>query len=264
MTKPLLAITLLGEFSLTLAGNPVANFAGDRPVSLLAYLLLNRDLPQSRQQIAFKLWPDSSDSQARANLRNLFYTLRQTLPQADSYLAADSMTLQWRSDATFTLDVSDFEAALAAAKIAASPLDKINNLEAAVSLYKGDLLPSTYDDWIIPLREELRQSFLDALHQLATLLEQQQNYRAATRYSQRLLQQDPLDETVYVQLMRLHARNGDRAGVRRVYETCATLLSRELDIEPAPTTQAAYEQFLRLETAGNAWHRRYPPLPFNY
>ncbi|MEZ4643627.1 MAG: BTAD domain-containing putative transcriptional regulator [Chloroflexota bacterium] len=213
----------------------------------MAYLLLHRQTAVSRQQLAFTLWPDSSDSQARANLRNLFYTLRQTLPNADTYLAADSMTLQWRTDADYVLDVAAFEAALSEAQTAVSTSDKITHLETAVAFYKGDLLPGNYDDWIIPRREELRQAYLDALHQLVTLLEQQQDFRAASRYSQRLLQHDPLDETAYVHLMRLHALSGDRAGVRRIYETCLAALRRELDVEPGPTTQAAYEQLLRLE-----------------
>lgn len=247
-----LTITLFGEFSLIPADKPAVNMAGDRPISLLAYLLLHRHTAVSRQHLAYTLWPDSSDSQARANLRNLFFTLRQTLPNADNFLAADSMTLQWRADADFTLDVAEFEAALAAAKTAtaetaAAPTDTIALLETAVSLYKGDLLPGNYDDWIIPRREELRQAYLDALHQLVALLEQQQDFRAAARIGQRLLQLDPLDETAYVHLMRLYARSGDRAGVRRVYDLCVTTLRRELDVEPAPTTQAAYEQFLRQE-----------------
>ncbi|MAT99808.1 MAG: hypothetical protein CL608_21925 [Anaerolineaceae bacterium] len=242
-----LHISLLGEFSLVFQGKPVSSLSGDRPISLLAYLLLHRQTAVSRQHLAFTLWPDSSDSQARANLRNLFYTLRQTLPDADTYLAGDSMTLQWRSDAPLELDVAEFEAALAAAQSAASDVEKQTWLETAVTLYKGDLLPDNYDDWIIPLRETLRHAYLDALHQLMHLLEEAGDYRAAARYGQRLLQSDPLDETAYVQLMRLHAFSGDRAGVRRLYETCVTTLRRELDVEPGPATQAAYEQLLRLE-----------------
>ncbi|MCB8968551.1 MAG: winged helix-turn-helix domain-containing protein, partial [Ardenticatenaceae bacterium] len=99
MANTQLTISLFGDFNLTWQGQSSVSFSGDRPISLLAYLLLHRQTAVSRQQLAFTLWPDSSDSQARANLRNLFYTLRQTLPNADTYLAADSMTLQWRTDA---------------------------------------------------------------------------------------------------------------------------------------------------------------------
>ena len=248
VTSGNLVITLFGDFSLAWANKPPIHFGGDRPISLFAYLLLHRHTAVSRQHLAFTLWPDSTDSQARANLRNLFFTLRQSLADADSFLAADSMTLQWRDTAPYTLDVAEFETALLLAKTAVTPLETIAQLEMAVTLYKGDLLPSNYDDWIIPIRETFRQRYLDALYQLVTLFEAQQDYRAAARYSQRLLRQDSLDEAAYVQLMRLHALSGDRAGVRRVYETCLTTLRRELDVSPAPTTQAAYEQLLRLET----------------
>ncbi len=247
LTGSHLHISLFGEFNLVFQGKSAPSFSGDRPISLLAYLLLHRQTAVSRQHLAFILWPDSSDSQARANLRNLFYTLRQTLPAADNYLAADSMTLQWRCESDFSLDVAEFEAALAAAKTAVTDADKMAQLETAVSLYQGDLLPGNYDDWIIPLREELRQAYLDALHQLMQLQEQSGDFRAAARIGQRLIQHDPLDEPTYVQLMRLHALSGDRAGVRRVYEQCGTALRRELDVEPGPATVAAYEQFLRLE-----------------
>ncbi|MBK8901299.1 MAG: hypothetical protein IPM53_08955 [Anaerolineaceae bacterium] len=247
MTETHLHITLFGEFGLVFQGKPAPSFSGDRPISLLAYLLLHRHTAVSRQHLAFTLWPDSSDSQARANLRNLFYTLRQTLPDADTYLAADSMTLQWRADASFTLDVAEFEAALAAAKTAVTEADKLHWLETAVAAYTGDLLPGNYEDWLIPRREALRQAYQEALHQLVYLLEQTGSYRAATRCAQLLIQQDPLNEAAYVQVMRLHALSGDRAGVRRAFEQCVSMLRRELDVAPGPTTQAAYEQLLQLE-----------------
>lgn len=247
MTNSRMQITLFGDFSLVCQGQPAPTFNGERPISLLAYLLLHRHTAVSRHHLAFTLWPDSSDSQARTNLRNLLYTLRQTLPHADNYLAADSLTLQWRPDTDFTLDVAEFEAALAAAKKADTLTEKIQGLETAVSYYKDDLLPGNYDDWIIPIRESLRQDFSDALHQLVQLLEQNGDLRAAARISQRLIQNDPLDEIAYVQLMRLYALSGDRTRVRRVYEQCTAVLKRELDVEPAAATQAAYTELMHLE-----------------
>ena len=59
---------------------------------LLAYLLLHGNAPVSRQQLAFVFWPDSSEGQARTNLRNLWHRLRRTLPEADRLLATDELT----------------------------------------------------------------------------------------------------------------------------------------------------------------------------
>ncbi len=236
---PTLAIQLLGDFRLTLDGVLITTVNSPRLQSLFAYLVLHREAPQSRQQLAFHLWPDSSESHARTNLRSLFHDLRQTLPLPDCFLLSDPLTLQWRSDAPYTLDVVDFENSIA---LAAS----IEDWQAAVDLYHGDLLPSSYDDWILAERDRLHQKFLEALEHLSELQEQAGDYQAAMRQAQRLLQAEPLREDVYRRLMRLHALNGDRAGVLRVYHTCATVLERELSAEPSPETREAYDQCLRL------------------
>lgn len=244
-----LHINLLGEFQLITDGQQRTSLVAERPLTLLTYLLLNRHNPQSRQQLAFSLWPDSTDSQARTNLRNLLHTVRQVLPDAAAFLQIEPLTLQWRSDAPFALDVAQFEQAIQAANDAVDPAQMRRWLETAVTLYRGDLLPGNYDDWIIPYREALRQQFLTALEKLIRRLEQAGDYRAAVQHSQRLLQQDPLNEATYIQLMRLHALSSDRAGVRRTYQTCVATLETELGVEPAAATQAAYEQLLRLEMA---------------
>ena len=245
-----LQISLLGEFHLLCADQQVNGLAAERPQTLLAYLLLHRSAPQSRQQLAFLLWPDSSESQARTNLRNLLHTLRQVLPHADLFLAVEPLTLQWRSDAPYTLDVAQFEQAIEEANNAEANAKLARHwLETAVALYHGDLLPGNYDDWIIPRREELRQQYLCALEKLIQLVEQDGAYREAIQHARRLLQQDALNEAAYVQLMRLHALSNDRAGVRRVYQTCVSTLEEDLGVEPAQATQAAYELLLRLEVA---------------
>jgi DNA-binding SARP family transcriptional activator len=48
-----------------------------RAESLLAYLLLHRDVPQPRQRLAFLLWPDSAEGQAHTNLRKVLHNLRR-------------------------------------------------------------------------------------------------------------------------------------------------------------------------------------------
>jgi len=242
----LLQIQLLGDFRLIYGGEPLTTLQAERPQSLLTYLLLHRRAPQSRQHIAFLLWPDSSESQARSNLRNLLHGLRQALPEPDTFLLADALTLQWHPTAPFTLDVADFESALAAAKQATEPAELRRFLEAALDLYGGDLLPGNYDDWILVLREELRQRQVESLYRLVDLLEEMGDYRPALRYLQRLIQQDPLDEAAYVRQMRCYALSGDRTAIRRVYQSCVDLLARELDVEPSPATRDAYTHYLRM------------------
>jgi DNA-binding SARP family transcriptional activator len=247
----MLSVSLLGDFCIRYNETPVTDVNTPRLQSLLAYLMLHRDAPQSRAHLAFLFWPDTTEAQARTNLRNLLHYLRRVLPNADSYLDASMQTLQWRSDAPFSLDVADFDIALAHAEQVPQMSDSAavrEALERAVALYKGDLLPSCYDDWIIPQREGLRQEYLSALERLVHMLEEQRDYQAAIHGVQRLLRHDPLHEAAYRHLIRLHALNDDRASALRVYHTCTTVLQRELAVEPSAATREAYEQLLNAES----------------
>ena len=230
-------IHLLGDFRLTYGDKPVTTVNQARQQAFLAYLLLHRHTPQSRQHLAFRFWPDASEAQAHTDLRNLLHKLRQALPEADRFILSDSLTIQWRTDARYRLDVADFEAALVQASTRAA-------LAQATELYGGDLLPSCYDDWILAERERLRQMALDGLTRLVDLLEGERAYRTAIGYAKRLLGLDPLNETSYRSLMRLHAADGDRAGALRVFQRCTETLQANLAIEPSPATCELYQRLL--------------------
>jgi DNA-binding SARP family transcriptional activator len=248
-TLPLLHIRLLGDFSLASGEEPVAGVNTPRPQALLAYLALHREAPQARQQLAFRFWPDTTEAQARNNLRQTLHVLRHALPGADALLIADTNTLQWRPGGPYTLDVAEFERALAAGASGdqsdGQASARRTALERAIDLYRGDLLPTCYDDWITSERDRLRQRFQQALEEMARLLERQRDYAAAAGYARRLVRLDPLNEDAYRELMRLLALKGDRAGALRVYHTCATILRRELGVDPSPATNAAYERVIQ-------------------
>jgi len=123
-------------------------------------------------------------------------------------------------------------------------------LEQAVERYQGDLLPSCYDEWILPERDRLHQAFLQTLERLIGLLTQECDYAAAIAVARRLLHHDPLREETYRELMHLHAVCGDRASALRVYHTCVSTLERELGVEPGPATRSVYERLVHLQESG--------------
>ena len=245
-----LHIQLLGDFLIENGDAPIEGVDTARLQSLLAYLLLHRDAPQSRQHLAFLFWPDSTETQARTNLRKQIFYLRRALPDVDGHLYADGKTVRWQADSPMALDVAQFEAHLAEAGEAEARGDQKAEQEAlaqAASLYKGDLLPGSYDDWVLDERERLSQRLTAALERLILLCEEERDYRAAIDFAQQLLHHDPLHEATHRRIMRLHALNGDRARALRAYHTCVTALERELGVEPSARTQAAYQRLLETE-----------------
>jgi len=229
----LLRIGLLGELSIRRGAEALPALESARAESLLAYLLLRRDAPVPRQHLAFMLWPDSGEAQARTNLRHVLHTLRRALPDADRYIDATSRTLRWRPTAPFWLDVAAFEEALGR-----------DALQEAADLYGGELLRGSYDEWVLAERARLHERYVDVLTRLCAQLEERGDDAAAIRNAERLLHADPLREDGYRLLMRLHDARGDRAKALRTYHACAAVLERELGIEPSPATWAAYEALL--------------------
>jgi DNA-binding SARP family transcriptional activator/predicted negative regulator of RcsB-dependent stress response len=199
---------------------------------------------------SFLFWPDQPESQSRNNLRQTLHRLRLTLPNHEQYLMVDSGFVGWRYDSPFRLDVADFEAALEKAnkaEAAGQPEALRQNLEYAISLYHGELLPSCYDDWITPHRERLRRQCLSALEKIAASLEDQRTYTSACSYARRLLEVDPLYEPGYRLLMRLYALLDDRTSAIRTYQACAEILQRELSVEPEPTTRMIHQRLLAVQ-----------------
>jgi predicted ATPase/DNA-binding SARP family transcriptional activator len=247
-----LQVRLLGDFRVSLDGRTVDGLTTARLQSLLAYLLLHSDAPQSRPHLSFTFWPDAAESNARNNLRQLLHQLRQALPDADRYLRADANSVQWVPDSAFSLDVALFEGAVAEGESAGRMGDGVRRLaclERALELCQGPLLPSCYDDWIAPARDRLARRCEDAVAVLVGLLEERREYASALTCVRHWLQHDPLDEAAYRWLMRLLALSGDRAAAQQAYRQCADALRRELDTEPSPETVRAYEVLRTAEPA---------------
>jgi predicted ATPase/DNA-binding SARP family transcriptional activator len=249
-----LVIQLLGDFHITFNGQPVESFGTTRLQSILAYLLLHHDIPQPRRRLAYLLWPDSSESSGRNNLRQLIYQLRQALPDPDRFLTSDANTIGWKLDSDQTLDIAVLEQAVeqaATAEKQRNPDLQRYALEQAAQTFHGELLPNCYDEWVTPERERIHAMTVMSLQKLIALQEQRRDYSAAIHIGQILLRLDPLDENIYFLLMRLHQLNYDHAGAIRIYHTARETLERELGISPGPILQQAYQRIRQTESVDN-------------
>jgi DNA-binding SARP family transcriptional activator len=245
--SPMLRIQLLGTFTLVSDAAQIANLDMPRLQSLLAYLLLNHNVPQSRTRLASLLWPDSTEERAHTNLRNLLYKLRHALPQSDRWLKVDRYTLMWQNNGSWKLDVLEFERAAIRVEQAQQEDDRARMclaLEQPLELYHGDLLPGCYEEWILSERDRLSQLFLNLLERLLFLREQDGDYAGAIRIARLLLSEDPLQEASYGHLMRLYAESGNRSAAIRAYQNCVAVLRRELAVDPGTATRQAYEQII--------------------
>src|ERR1700759_4027247 len=71
-------LTLLGRFELSGPNGPVA-LPNKKLAALLAHLACTAPAPKPREKLATLLWGSHFDTQARQNLRQALFRLRQTL-----------------------------------------------------------------------------------------------------------------------------------------------------------------------------------------
>jgi DNA-binding SARP family transcriptional activator len=224
-----LEVRLLGEATVKLDGNRLAGFDSPRLQRLLAQLSLDEG-GRDRARLAFELWTDSTESQARANLRKLLHDLRRALPDAERLVEMGHQSIRWRTGAPVSVDLVEVRAALAR-----------GDLAGAAQHYGGDLLPACYDDWVIAERERLRAQAVDVLLRLGKEASSSGGDDSAAAFARRALAIDSVCEPAYRLLMLAKARSGDRAEALRAYHRCVEVLDRELGVEPHDATRAAYE-----------------------
>lgn len=239
----MLYVEVLGTFHLRYNNQTLPHIKTAKLQAFLVYLLVHCQKPQSRHYCAAVLWPRSTDSQARTNLRKYLHQLRQALPDAERYFCADNNTVQWLPTAPYVFDAAEFGQAVEEAKQARKNNDlstRQASLARAIEIYQGDLLPECYDEWITQPRQRLFQTYLQVLAELAVLHEKQRDYATAILYLQRLLQRDPLREAAYRHLMRLYALNSDRGKALETFEQCRLVLEEEFAVLPSQATLNVY------------------------
>ncbi len=262
----MLRIHLFGQPRFLADGQPFRLAAPPKTLPLWAYLLLHASQPIGRDTLAFALWPDESEANARANLRRHLHHLQRALPAAPPrhpWLLSDAKTVRWNPAADYWLDVSQFEQAGST----------VDDLASAVALYTADLLENVYEDWLFAERERLRNLYVAHLDRLISESWTHRDHRRAIAYCQQLLAKDPLREDVAQRLIALRYEPGDRAGAVLEYRRFVRRLQEELAALPMPETTALYEAVVRGQqipgvqparetAAANEEEKRSAPLPF--
>ncbi len=246
-----LRLYLLGRFQLERQGERI-QFPRRKAESLLAYLALHPE-EHAREKLAALFWGDSTDADARRSLRVTLTDLRRALGEEAFIGGRDA--LQLNPDFPLWVDAKEFME-IGDWKLEAG----LSNLKSLVSLFQGDLLPNFYDDWIAPLREELRELYIGGLLLGAAACRSQSEYAQAIEFAQKILAVERAHEQAHQHLMFCYAALGDRNAALEQFEECQRALRDELGVEPSKETRALYES-IRARAGAASPAARFTNLP---
>lgn len=235
------SIQLFGAFTIDLGAGRGEFPGGAKARELLCYQLLHRDRPIARTTLADLLWSGQEAAYGLKQLRQALWHVQSSIGATGDCalfeITPRSVTL--RSEAIDSFDVAAFEAGFEAVRGAPShaftPRDAAI-ADAAVQLYRGDLLEGFDYDWCIVEREFLRSAYLTMLDRLMINSERTGEYELGIDYGERILRVDRAREYTHRRMMYLHALIGNRTGALRQFDRCTLALAEELDVAPARTT----------------------------
>lgn len=227
-------------------GSAVSGAMAPRTIELLTYLALHPGAAMPRSHVAALFWPDSTEQQARTNLRREMHLLRLAC-DADSPVQSEGPTLKWQDSPGCRIDVRVFEREVAVARKARSLGDGgsfLVHAGRAVDEYRGDLLPGSYSDWILEARFRLSTDCAALCGLAARDWMEAGDLVRALAAARRRLQLEPLEEAGYRTLMEVQMAAGDRAAAMATYHCCATVLEQDLGLPPDDVTERLFRRLL--------------------
>jgi predicted ATPase/DNA-binding SARP family transcriptional activator len=259
-------IRLFGGLRAESAERVVTRFETQKTGALLAYLAYHLRDSHSRELLADLLWPLGEPSATRHRLSKALSALRHDLApagaRAGALFLADRLTVRLNPDAV-TTDVAAFAADLQAAARAPDPAERARWLAGAVAEYRGPLLEGCDEEWVLPEREQLAERYLQALDELAELLEAAGERERALAYARLGASVDPLREQSCRRLMRIRASGGETGAALQHYRELERGLQRKFGTTPSTVTRALARELASTAKGneGSVAARTAPPSP---
>lgn len=211
-----IAVNLLGGFEIIVDGESVSeSFFKTRKISgILKYLLLNREQYVTRERLAGVFWPESDKKSALNSLRVALCEVRKTLSKLEISFES-SAPLIVENELGFCIPKGAFKTdtdellRMFNSMRSIAPTDDVKPvLSELLTLYKGDLLPHDYEDYIAIDREYLKSIFIESAYKMISILLSEQDYTGAEGIILRIIKSDPFNEKAYSILIDMYRSTG--------------------------------------------------------
>ena len=255
--KPLVDLTIKMLGPIEVVRDPTRPLAADawvtrRARDILCFIASRRHRRAGKDFIIDTFWGETDPTVVERNFHPTVSHIRKALNNNQSlkqnlllYREGDYLL---NPEFAYQIDIDEFDRLLTEGETArrARQYDKcVECYESAVTLYRGEFMQGSYDPWVDEQRSYYRLQYLHLLESLAAIAQKTDNWFKATQLAQQILRDDPFREDIHCLLMRALAAQGNKAAVKKHYESLVRLLASELDVEPSIETRKAYQELVR-------------------
>lgn len=245
-------INMLGEFSISYGGNTI-NDSTSRSKKLwmvLEYMLAFRDREISQNELIELLWPDDNIENPANTLKTLIYRVRSLLDDLSYDGGGKSMLVyrrgacSWNHEINAIIDVDLFEERLKQAHITEGHA-RLENLMAAINLYKGDFLPkAALEPWAVPLTTYYHTKYLTAVKEAVVMLAGDSRYDDIINICQKATVIDPYDEELHYWLILALYNTGEKQQAMKHYEYVTDMFFSRFGVNPTERLTNLYKEII--------------------
>lgn len=263
-------ITLCGSLAMRQGALVITRFRTQKTGLLLAYLALNGERIHGREELAELFWPEND--RPLQSLRMALVSLRRQLEPpgvGQGQVLSAGRSHVGLVSGTVRTDVADFHTALAESAGISESGEKTRLLRHGVEAVSGELLPGSYEDWVLQARALLAEQVQGALKELVGLLAAQKEWEQALQFALRWAHMNTLNEEAHLAVMqillalrrpndalkqfqRLRALLWDEMGVLPSAELCALARAARPRLETVTHAGEEVQEYKRLPDEASA------------
>jgi DNA-binding SARP family transcriptional activator len=246
------------------------HLTGNRAQIAFAMLVLRRERPVLRDELADAMWPSGLPASWEPGVRTVVSQLRTFLdavgiPSAEGLRRAFGC-YQLLLPEGATVDIEDAEHSLGTAIRALNAGDTATAKGAALTTVRvtaQPFLPAAGGEWVDSIRRRLLGLRVEALDTLSEAYLDLGEEALALQAAEEAVSIEPYRESSHVLVMRCHAAAENRGEALRAYDRLRRTLVEHLGVSPSPPAAAMYLSLLGEETAdaGEPVQRTGPVLP---
>lgn len=249
-----LKIRMFGEFSIQ---NKNYVFPQDLKKSqkvsdLLQYLIANKAVNITKENLMEVLWPNDSSGNPQGALRNLVYRARQEMqnffPSAkkELILLSDD-TYEWNSKIPAEVDIYEFEECYKLAREEEDEQKKIEYYKRMIDLYKGEFLPkSSFNDWVVFRNIYYKRIYMQAVIAVCNNLENQHQFDEIIDLCDRVNMIDQMDERIHEIKISAYVKNGETQKAMEYYYFIIDFFSNKLGLDIAASMRSLYDKIIEV------------------
>ena len=271
LADPPARVALCGPLRVELGGRRVEDqLPGRQGRLVLAYLVVHRGRPVSRDELVELVWPDNAPAAPETSLRPLLTRLRRAIGE-ERLVGRAQLSLELGPEAWVDTEVAERAAGRAEAALeGGQALEALRIAQEALDVLERPFLPDLLVPWAEQRRTDLHDlegPLLEVAGRAAFALGAAHRGEAE-RLARRLVEREPYRESGHGLLMEILAAQGNVVEALRVFDGLRVRLRDELGVTPAANLTALHEQLLR-QDAGDApgvpaappGPARTPPVP---